>query len=223
MKNPALCLLLLFLASLALPLRAETDLTPVRRWIETSAGLKSISVDFLQERRLKTLNKPLVSTGRFWFKAPGSFRWQSGDPPKMIAIQKEKGKDLVILKPVEKEAQVLTQADLKEKAGSISTALEAGFPTSMEQFQKNFSIGGMSVRDGQDRISANLKDSNLSLVLLRIVFCVDQTTHLLKKLEVEFRDGSAIDITFTKIETNPDVAASLFSESLEGYTMEKKG
>ena len=71
--------------------QAEPDLTPVRQWIEAQSKVNTVSGSFNQERKLRTVKRPLRSSGTFSFKIPGSFRWEVGSPPELIALRKAGG------------------------------------------------------------------------------------------------------------------------------------
>ena len=44
--------------------------------LKSAAGpIKSISAEFVQEKHLKILARPLVSSGVFYYQAPASLRW----------------------------------------------------------------------------------------------------------------------------------------------------
>ena len=42
--------------------------------------IQSVQADFVQEKHMKILARPLVSSGRFLFQAPGSVRWEYAAP-----------------------------------------------------------------------------------------------------------------------------------------------
>ena len=54
---------------------AKSDLTPVKKWIASQAGMKSLSADFVQTRTFRTLRDPLERQGHIWFQSPDAFRW----------------------------------------------------------------------------------------------------------------------------------------------------
>jgi outer membrane lipoprotein carrier protein len=59
------------------PVVRGDDWEPLRN---ATASIKTLSADFVQEKHLKILVKPLVSRGRFRFAAPGSVRWEYLEP-----------------------------------------------------------------------------------------------------------------------------------------------
>lgn len=51
---------------------------------DSSIRLRSVQADFIQEKHLKILVRPIVSQGRFVFQAPGSLRWEYREPFRSI-------------------------------------------------------------------------------------------------------------------------------------------
>ncbi|HDZ90397.1 MAG TPA: outer membrane lipoprotein carrier protein LolA [Deltaproteobacteria bacterium] len=51
--------------------------------------IKTIQADFVQEKHLEILSRPLVSRGLFRYRAPGSLRWEYTSPIKNILIMHE--------------------------------------------------------------------------------------------------------------------------------------
>ena len=66
---------LLFLLLLALlPAEAMADK------LQKPGRLRSVQAEFVQEKHLKILTRPLVSRGTFAFQAPQSLRWEYRSP-----------------------------------------------------------------------------------------------------------------------------------------------
>ncbi len=60
--------------------------------IRRNAGdVRSVSSDFVQEKHMKILKKPLISKGIFCFQAPDSLRWEYREPMQSIMLN-HKGK-----------------------------------------------------------------------------------------------------------------------------------
>jgi outer membrane lipoprotein-sorting protein len=197
---------------------AAPDLAPVKKWIERQAKIKTLHATFKQERHLKTVKKPLESTGGIWFQAPGSIRWQSGDPPKVIAIIKAGG-DLTIQHTDKKKAEVLTRKELEEKSDGMGVAfLESGFPRSLEEFQKRFEVTSVEKSGDYYQVEAKLAEG-ANPVLRKTVFFIHDGTWTLGGMHFYFRDGSRVESTFSGVEENKPIPASLFAPNLEGYSV----
>jgi outer membrane lipoprotein-sorting protein len=62
-------------------------------WTDTWEGIKkaastitSVRAEFVQEKHMKILARPLVSTGVFYFQAPDSLRWEYRTPVQSILL-----------------------------------------------------------------------------------------------------------------------------------------
>lgn len=51
--------------------------------------INTIRADFVQEKHLQILSKPLISKGVFYYEAPGSLRWEYQSPIKSILLMHE--------------------------------------------------------------------------------------------------------------------------------------
>ena len=63
-----------------------------RDWdqLRKDAGqIKTISADFIQEKHLQILSRPLISKGVFYYEAPGSLRWEYQSPIRSILLMHE--------------------------------------------------------------------------------------------------------------------------------------
>jgi len=55
--------------------------------IRAKAGdVQTISAQFVQEKHLEILIRPLISKGAFYFRAPGSLRWEYASPIRSILL-----------------------------------------------------------------------------------------------------------------------------------------
>ena len=53
---------------------------------ETAGSIETVQAEFVQEKHLEILNKPLISTGSLYFKAPGSLRWEYASPFESVLL-----------------------------------------------------------------------------------------------------------------------------------------
>ncbi len=51
-----------------------------------SETIKTVSAEFVQEKHLKILAKPMISKGKLYYQAPGSLRWEYFTPVRSILI-----------------------------------------------------------------------------------------------------------------------------------------
>ncbi|MBI5553051.1 MAG: outer membrane lipoprotein carrier protein LolA [Desulfobacterales bacterium] len=52
----------------------------------TAASVTSVQADFVQEKHLPILAKPLVSQGAFYYQKPGALRWEYRSPVQSIML-----------------------------------------------------------------------------------------------------------------------------------------
>lgn len=109
-------LLLCLLAVLPTLASAQSpDLAPLKKWVARQAEIRTVQADFVQSRTYRALRDPLTSRGRLLFSAPGSFRWEAGDPPKMIVLRK--GESYFLIQPAKKRAERLPADAVNEASG----------------------------------------------------------------------------------------------------------
>lgn len=82
-KAASLLSVLLLVLLMALPAAGADDFDRLRR---DAARISSLSADFVQKKSMKILSKPLVSTGKFFYAAPDSIRWEYVKPIRSIVI-----------------------------------------------------------------------------------------------------------------------------------------
>ena len=105
-------------------------------WFSAQAKVTTWKAEFVQTRKMKTLRQPLTASGHVWFAAPDKFRWQL-EPDKTIAV---KGTNtLLIIYPQLKRVERLSLAEPGPWRDSIGL-LEAGFPQSQAQLERQFEI-----------------------------------------------------------------------------------
>ncbi len=99
---PALCILAAF--SIVIPghpaMAAENSTTHV--------AVSSVQADFIQEKHLQILAQPLLSRGRFLFKAPDSLRWEYTSPFHSILLM-DKGR---VKKFIEKNGRMVEDTSM---------------------------------------------------------------------------------------------------------------
>jgi len=221
--KPSLILVVFALMSHpALRAAEDIDAGPVRKWIAKQADVRSFYSEFEQERQLRALKNPLMARGQLWFEAPGSFRWQIGDPPEAIAVQNG-DLGLVVVDPEKKTASRYTMEALREEGRARGASmLEAGFPRTWEQFDRSFKLTDMTLNNGVWEATVSIRDRKTAVALRKMVFSIDATTFDLRGFYLRFRDGSSITTRLLRTEKNPPSASGRFEVDLTGYTIEEK-
>ena len=78
MKQPLLLCIVLVFFFMSISSVQSSEQAPV--------SLQSIQADFIQEKHLKILTHPLISTGTFTFQRPQSLRWEYKQPIQSILL-----------------------------------------------------------------------------------------------------------------------------------------
>lgn len=189
----------------------------VEKWLEGQAGIKSLRAEFTQQRLLRQGKRPIVSEGKFSYAAPGSFRWQVGDPAVTLAVQ-EQGGDLVVANVRRKKAKIYPLALLgKDEAALGFSFVGAGFPKTMAEFKKNFSVEGVEHRDGEHHVTVTFNDRKSPAGLRKMVFYIGEGTYDLRGFYLRFRDSSSIATRFKKVQKNAALPAGEFKVDLSGF------
>jgi outer membrane lipoprotein-sorting protein len=68
--------------------QAADDFEALRK---SAQAIKTLSADFVQEKHLKILAKPIISKGRLYFEAPRSIRWEYLSPMKSLTLMNKGG------------------------------------------------------------------------------------------------------------------------------------
>ena len=200
----------------------DVNIEPVKQWIGKQAGMKTAVVRFTQERKLRSLRKPIKKSGTFWFQQPSTFRWQVGDPAETIAVQKSK-EDLFVVNKKDKTIDRYPYAVVAAKGSRNGlTFLEAGFPKDLAEFQKNFKIRSVKESQGYHEILTQLTDRRASLGCRKIVFFLDLKSYELKHVHLYFRDGSIITNRFDSVKLNSPIPKGTFEVDTQGFTVETK-
>jgi len=196
----------------ALPAADALDMEPVKRWLAKREAVRTFASDFVQERRLRAVKAPLVSRGRLWFKAPGSFRWELGEPARTVVVSRpEEG--MWVLRPAKGKARHYRGDDLA--AGGL---MGAGFANNYEDFVRRFKVSEIRREGGDYLIVAKPRERRASLALRKVEFTIDATSLRLRRLHLRFRDSSSIITKFAEApREGMAIDDRIFAVDLAGY------
>ena len=142
--------LLLILISLASMVRgqslSEADIKNLlARIAERRASSPDVRADFQEQKTMHLLNKPIVSSGKIWFRTPNKFRREIGGSSPSITVSN--GRDLWIYYPNFKSAEHYAlgkRSPVDAAIAAINTALN------LENVEKTFQITGRKVATGYE-------------------------------------------------------------------------
>lgn len=199
----------------------------VKQWIEAGAKVKSLEIDFVQERKLKALRQPLTKSGKIWFQRPDSFHWQIGEPPAILAIRKSGG-DLQVADIQEKKIHVwspdeITAEQANGKGHGFAMA-GSGFPASIETFEQQFEINAAheAKEHGVWDVNLDLRDRKAGIFVKDIVFTIRPDDGTLSKFDIFMRDGSIMTTRVVSAKKNVVIPVGAFQLDATGYELEKR-
>ncbi|MBK7297319.1 MAG: outer membrane lipoprotein carrier protein LolA [Flavobacteriales bacterium] len=154
----------------------------VQALLEHSRTTTSLKADFVQEKHLKMLATPVVSTGIIRFKKPGQLRWQVDDTEPSVAVVD--GKTVMISK-AGKEDDV-TAAD--RQAFSAITNLIEGIVSGELLDGKSMVATFFTTKEGL-LVELLPTDPRMAKRLKQVTLLFDTTTHILRELRMEQPSG----------------------------------
>jgi outer membrane lipoprotein carrier protein len=204
-------LILLSLVSLA---RAELDLKPLETWIGKQKTLQSLDTDFVQERKLPSLKKPVTTPGRMRMVRPGKLHWELGKPAKTLAVSdgttmtlldvaKKRGKRIDTSSPEARQFTLLSEEAFRDLAG----------------FQEAFELVESRMSGAIYQLTVRPKDKSLRKHVSWMFLDIDTRSHELRALDLELDDKSRIRTVFSNARINAKVDPAIFAPDTTGYLM----
>lgn len=181
-------------------------------WISAQKDIKALEVEFVQDRKLRGLKKPLRSEGKFWLSKPDKMRWQVGNPVKTLAIYNEEL--ATVIKPEKNEYRQRKSGASDESSEAERNFLQSGLPESLEAFEKFAKIGGteeVEFNASLTGVELTLLDKKAASAIESLILFIDEKNQLLAGYEIKFRDRSEVLTRFSKINRSPILNDALFT------------
>ncbi|HMJ89274.1 MAG TPA: outer membrane lipoprotein carrier protein LolA [Candidatus Acidoferrum sp.] len=203
----------MFIGIWCLVFGASAQPASVQQWLAAQTNLQTWSADLTQTRRLKSLAQPLVSTGQVWFAAPNKFRWEIGSPAQTIAVRS--GDEMFVIYPRLKRAERYPLSG--DKMGQWKDTLgllEAGFPRSHEDIERQFRIVSVTASNDVSNVLLEPKFASARKMMPRITVSFSTNDFTLRATELQFGDGSVMRNDFRNGKINPHIDDTLFTPQL---------
>lgn len=204
-------LVLLSLISLA---HAELDQKPLETWIGKQKDLQSLDAQFVQERKLPSLKKPVATPGRMRMLRPGKLCWELGQPVKTMAVSD--GQTMTLLDVSKKRGK-------KVEAGSSEarqfTLLSDSAFRDLAGFQQAFELIESRSTDGSYQLTVKPKDKTLRRQVPWMFLEIDTKAYELRSFELELEDKSRIRTVFSNAKINSKIDPAIFTPDTTGYLM----
>jgi outer membrane lipoprotein-sorting protein len=165
--------------------------------------LRSVHADFTQEKHLKILARPLVSTGSFTFQAPQSLRWEYRTPIHSILLMHE-GK---IKKFVERDGKLTEDQSMGLDSMQVVLSEIGGW------LDGRFTDNAMFTVAFPDKKTVLLtpKEKGLAALISSIELKLADQAGLLDAVTIFEGPDSSTRLTFSNRALNQEIPAALFS------------
>jgi len=182
----------------------------LERFDRAQQGTATLVARFTEEKRLRLLERPRFSQGRFYYNRPNQVRWQYELPERRVFVITEDRYTAYF--PAEKRAE---NVDIKKFVGKrLFRFLAVGQST--RDLAKYYDIA--RVVDGSLEgthllvLTPRRERVRERLAMLRI--WIDARTFLPRRIAYEEPDGDSTILTFHDLHPNTDLAASEFRVDL---------
>jgi outer membrane lipoprotein-sorting protein len=170
----------------------------------TAADVRSIEADFVQEKHLDILTRPLVSRGRLVFSKPASLRWEYLTPLKSLLLMH----DGRTRQYVEREGRL---------AAATGPAMEA-LPMVMAEITNWLSGRYRDSADFKAELVAGQKivlfprDPALAGMIQKIELAFDDIPGMIRTVTIVESEASVTILNFQNPQLNPQISETVFQE-----------
>ena len=180
-------------------------------WAETwdgiriaAEGVNAISADFVQEKHLPILAKPLVSTGRLYYRRPDALRWEYTSPLQSVLLMHNG------------ETRRFVQSDqgLVEDAGVRMQAMQFVMPEISGwlegRFEDNPLFDASLQKAGKIRLAP--KDAGMARFIQRIELTLSDRPGAIDEVVIVEGENAFTRMIFSNTTINPVLADRLFQD-----------
>jgi len=170
-----------------------------------ASTIKTISSDFLQERRTSMLKEPLLATGRFFFEKPERLRWEFTKPvPSGFIINAERTKRWRDHPKQSQSFDIEKEPALKAIAGQVFAWARADFTW----IENNYQILIGSEDQPTITLTPRSPEERKYIRHMALSFSLDLAS--IQSVEILERSGDSTRIRFVNIVLNAPLPESLF-------------
>jgi outer membrane lipoprotein-sorting protein len=171
-----------------------------------SAKIKTMQADFTQKKFMRILSRPLVSTGRFYYDAPDSFRWEYVTPLRSVVISRNNKTRRFIYsdgKMIEDKAggAQAMQIVLNDVSGWISG-----------RFDQNPSFSAAIAEDVNTTITLSPVGKNVAGFIQKIEIILSPKTAAVQSVKIVEDASTFTHIDFQNVQTNKIIDPAVFQD-----------
>ncbi len=190
-------------------LRGADRLTAlVQRVSQVQASVKTLTADFEQLRTSHLLAEPSRSTGRFYYRAPESVRWDYTSPREMTVLIT--AGVAITYRPAEKRAERIEVGRAQHRVLRFMSATEP-----LEKLKEYFTFTFIDA-GGKSNYVLRLKPvvHTIKKRLREVELEIDRARFLPVKVSYTEVDGDSTVYSFSDIRLNPEQPAGLYTLAL---------
>jgi outer membrane lipoprotein-sorting protein len=168
----------------------------------SAASVTSVQADFVQEKHLPILAKPLVSRGVFYYQTPGALRWEYRSPVQSIMLMYEGRTRRFVAGP----------SGWREERGAGLEALQLVMAEISQWLAGRFDANPMfdaRLEPGR-RILLIPKEEGLRQVIQRIELHLADRPGVMQRVEIYESEKAFTRMTFSDTRLNTTIDEALF-------------
>jgi outer membrane lipoprotein-sorting protein len=181
----------------------ENDFEKLR---QESAKIKTLQADFIQNKSMKILSKPLVSEGCFYFVVPDSFRWEYFKPLKSIVIAHKNNTKRYIYS----EGKMVEDNTGGAQAMRIVLNEVAGWMNG--RFDQNPSFKATISKKGNTCITLTPVGKSMTGMIEKIEITISPKAGTVKSVKIFEGANNLTQINFNNVKINTVINPSVFQD-----------
>jgi outer membrane lipoprotein-sorting protein len=164
--------------------------------------IKSVSADFVQEKHMKILARPLISSGAFYYQSPSSLRWEYRDPLRNILLMTSEGT----------ERYVGTDAGFVRDDSVNLQAMQVVLENIAQWLEGRFEENPMFTADLEPgpKITLRPREESLAKMIQRIELVFSDRPGIIESVVIRESGDSFTKLVFKNVVLNPSLDASVF-------------
>lgn len=171
--------------------------------LRSAAGpIKSVSAEFVQEKHMKILARPLISSGVFYFQAPASLRWEYRTPLRNILLMNADGT----------ERYVGTTAGFVREDGANLQAMQVVLEHIAQWLEGRFEENPLFAAklEPGPQITLIPKEKGFAKMIQRIELVFSDRPGIIAAVVIHESDDSFTRLVFKNVVINPALDSSVF-------------
>lgn len=170
-----------------------------------AAEVDSVRARFTQHKHLPILARPLVSEGRFIFRAPGSIRWEYLRPVRSVLLLD----DGELARHVWRDGRWVADAAARVETMRVVVSEIQGWLTG--QFERSRTFSARLLPGRPARVELTPADAALGELIQRIVLTLDERPGVLSQIEIVEGPEARTVLRFEQAELDVAIDPQSFS------------